>query len=243
MNRLRFAVMPATLAVLSLACAALAAEDKADKAVAVFLTEDQYDPARLLPPPPEDGTPAAVAEVLELRRIQEDRTPARLEKARTDDKTENATIFAVVLGPKFDLKALPATDKLMSEVRKDEKAAATRGKNLFQRTRPYLIDSSLQPCAKNDAPKSSYPSGHATMAYSMAVVLADLVPEKAQGLMARASEYSESRLVCGAHFRRDIVAGQALGTTVGRELLGNPQFRVDLEAARAELRAAGVTAQ
>ncbi|MBS0296431.1 MAG: phosphatase PAP2 family protein [Proteobacteria bacterium] len=242
MTRLRFA-MPLTLAALSLACAALAADDKAEKATAVFLTEDQYDPARLLPPPPEDGTPPAVAEVLELRRIQEERSAARLEKARTDDKTENATIFAVVLGPKFDLKTLPATDKLMSEVRKDEKAAATRGKNLFRRTRPYLIDASLEPCSKNDAPKSSYPSGHATMAYSMAVVLADLVPEKAQGLMARASDYSESRLICGAHFRRDIVAGEALGTTVGRELLANPKFQVDLEAARAELKTAGVIGQ
>jgi acid phosphatase (class A) len=72
----------------------------------------------------------------------------------------------------------------------------------------------------------------------MAVVLADLAPDKAPALLARAEDYAESRMVCGMHFRADIVAGQVLGTAVGQDLLHSPAFRADRAAAAAELRAA-----
>ncbi len=42
----------------------------------------------------------------------------------------------------------------------------------------------------------------------MGVVLAAVMPDKAQIILARASEFGEHRLVCGVHFRSDIVAGQ-----------------------------------
>ena len=79
------------------------------------------------------------------------------------------------------------------------------------------------------------------MAYSMGVVLASLLPEKAPAIMARAADFAENRLVCGMHRRRDIQSGQVLGTVVARLLLRNPQFRTeyDAPAASLELRAAG----
>ena len=73
------------------------------------------------------------------------------------------------------------------------------------------------------------------MGYAMAVVLAALMPEKGQAIMARAAVYAENRLVCSAHFRRDIVAGQTLGTAVAVMLLHNAKFRVEFGAAEAEL--------
>ena len=142
------------------------------------------------------------------------------------------------MGAGFDLKALPATAKLMAEVRAEEKAAADAAKNRFQRKRPWLIDNSLASCSREDEPLSSYPSGHATMGYSMAVVLADIAPSHAPALLARAKTYAESRLVCGMHFRADIVGGQVLGTAVALELLRNPAFKADRDAAAAELAAA-----
>ena len=141
--------------------------------------------------------------------------------------------------PGFDLTKLPATAKLFDDVRAEEKEAATVAKTYFHRlARPYASPSqSLQGCEKGaNAAKTSYPSGHSTMGYSMAVVLSALVPEKSQAILTRAAEYAENRLVCGVHYRHDIAGGEALGTLVAIELMNNPTFKTELEAARAELR-------
>jgi len=128
----------------------------------------------------------------------------------------------------------------MGEVRVEEKAAAKAAKLWFARNRPWIVDPRLQSCSKSDEPQSSYPSGHATMGYSMGLVLAQIEPVHASQIMARASEYAENRLVCGMHFRSDIVAGQALGGIVAAKLMANPAFRQDVGAAAAELKAAGL---
>lgn len=201
-----------------------------------FLSPSDTDPRLLLPAPPPDASPAAKAELSELERIEAQRTDAEFKRAMHDDVTENATIFEEAAG--FDLAKLPATSKVLGEVRSEEKEAASAAKNFFLRNRPWIVDPALKTCARADPPRSSYPSGHATMAYAMAVVLAALMPEKAQAILARADDYAENRLVCGMHFRSDIVGGEALGTAVGVALLHNAQFRADFDAAEQELRAA-----
>jgi len=163
-------------------------------------------------------------------------------KRHTSD-TRNATIFAVVLGPHFDLAKLPATLALLAEVRASEKAAADRGKDEFRRQRPYAVDPSLKSCKRNDDPLSSYPSGHTSMAFSMGETLARLVPEKARALLARAQRYGQSRIVCGQHFRSDVSAGQMLGLLIAERLMTKSAFQTDFAAARAELVRAGVAAR
>ncbi len=204
----------------------------------IFLTPAEYDPKDLLPPPPADDTSAARAELSELERVQASRTADDFARAKSDSETENATIFRIAIGDGFDLTALPATAKLLADVRNDEKEAAGAAKNFFLRNRPWIVEPALQSCSRKDAPQSSYPSGHATMGYAMGVVLASLVPDKAQAILARAADYAENRLVCGVHYRRDIVAGEALGTAVAVALLHNAQFRIEYDAAEQELKAA-----
>ena len=211
-------------------------------AAPVFLSTSFYNPAQLLPPPPADGSPVAKAEMDELHRIEKTRTADQFAHALADDKDEDITAFAEVMGPGFDIKALPRTAALFVDVKAEEKTAAKLAKDFFKRNRPWIVDPSLKSCAQDDPPQSSYPSGHATMGYAMAVVLAALAPEKAQAILARASDYAENRLVCGMHYRRDIVAGEVLGTTVAAEMMTTPGFKNEFEAARDELRAAHIIA-
>jgi len=205
-----------------------------------FLRAAELSPAAVLSPPPAPASVQAAYEMAELQRLERDRTPAEFARAKHDDEVEDASIFAEAIGPGFDLKTLPATARVMGEVRVEEKATANAAKAWFARSRPWIIDPRLQSCSREDEPKSSYPSGHATMGYSMGLVLAQLEPSHAAQIMARASEYAENRLVCGMHFRSDIVAGQALGTLVAAKLMANPAFRQDVGAAAAELKAAGL---
>jgi acid phosphatase (class A) len=47
-------------------------------------------------------------------------------------------------------------------------------------------------------------------------------------------------VVCGAHYPSDIEASHVLGTELAMLMLENPGFRVQFQAARAELIAAGL---
>ena len=149
---------------------------------APLLGAADLDPALVLPPPPAAGSEQARAEFAELHAIEGTRSASEEADARLDGDTKNATIFAEVLGPRFDLSTLPATSALLALVRTSEKAAADRGKDEFRRQRPYAVDTTLKSCKRNDDLLSSYPSGHTSMAFSMGEVLARLIPEKAAPL-------------------------------------------------------------
>lgn len=204
----------------------------------LLLTPSDYPPAQILPSPPADGSAEQKTEMAELKSIQAAMSEATWNTALTDEETENVTAFAATLGPWFDLAKLPKTAALFAQVRAEEKAAAKAAKNHFLRNRPWVVDASLKTCTREDSPQSSYPSGHSTVGFSAAVVLAHLMPDMADKIMARAKEYAEHRLVCGVHYRSDIIAGQVLGTLLAEELLANAKFKSDFEAAKAEIESA-----
>jgi acid phosphatase (class A) len=209
-------------------------------AVPAILSFSDYDPKILLPPPPLEESQAAKAELAELDDIQSRRSQEDFARADRDFRTRDGSIFAEAIGPAFVLAKLPKTARMLEQVREEEEAAGSVAKDYFRRTRPWIVDPSLNSCSKADAPQSSYPSGHSTMAYAMGVVLSSLLPEKAQAIMSRAADYAENRLVCGMHRRRDIQSGQVLGTVVAELLLRNPHFRVEYVAAKRELQAAAI---
>lgn len=200
------------------------------------------DPQAVLSAPPAPGSAQAMAEIAELHAMQNRRTPADIAAAKAEGSTKDASIFADVLGPKFDLAALPATAHLFDMVRATEKATVDHGKGEFRRSRPWIVDPTIESCAKNDDPLSSYPSGHTSMAFSMAGVMARLVPEKAPAILARAARYGESRIVCEQHFRSDVTAGEALGLLIAERLMQNAGFARAFGDAGKELARAGLTA-
>jgi|WetSurMetagenome_2_1015567.scaffolds.fasta_scaffold109886_1 acid phosphatase (class A) len=201
-----------------------------------FLTADEIQAAIRLPPPPPEGSDRQKAELSELHRLERETTPERLAQAKADGANETAALFAPALGPGFDLSKLPAASRMLEEVHHEEKLAASAGKAFWRRPRPVAVDPTLDSCSKSEKPGTSYPSGHATLAWSMATVLAAAWPAKAPAIMARAQDYAESRVICGVHFRSDIEAGQRLGEEVGKDLLANPAFRAEEEAAAQELK-------
>ena len=99
----------------------------------------------------------------------------------------------------------------------------------------------------------SYPSGHTTYGYMGALVLAEMVPERFPELMARAAEYGDDRIIMGAQYAMDVLAGRTLATYdlahllandpayLGRTLRHAPTVADDqaaIRAARADVRAA-----
>ena len=67
----------------------------------------------------------------------------------------------------------------------------------------------------------SFPSGHTTYAYTGALVLAFMVPERYQELITRAAEYGNDRILMGAHYTMDVLAGRTLALYDMAHLLAN----------------------
>ena len=218
-----------------------------------YLTAAETDPARLLPPPAQDGSAEQKLEMANLKRLLEARTPERFAQAQWDNKHENTMAFAPAIGHGFDLKNLPETAKLMAAVENDLSVAVSAAKTFFNRKSAIVLDPTLIEfnCEVESAraaaakpgmrPGRSYPSGHVTLAYTVAVFIGSLIPTKSQALLARAEDYAYSREVCGDHYHADVEAGHALGNTLAILFLNNAALQPQIEAAKAELRAAHIS--
>jgi acid phosphatase (class A) len=232
----------ATALVAAMAAGAAAAQP-APKAPAVskFLQASDLDPALILPPPPAADSSLGKAELAELRRLASERSPERLAQAKQDDEIEDVRSIAAPFGPAFSLERYPATAKLFADLRNEDSVAAKSAKAYFKRPRPFEVGGKdLDVCDDGHDHNNSYPSGHATMGYAAAAVLANLMPGNAQVILAHNEDYVESRLYCGVHYRSDLRAGQVLGNVLVLKLMEKPAFREELEAARAELTAAHI---
>jgi acid phosphatase (class A) len=190
----------------------------------------------IVSPPPARDSATTAAELRELHHIETERTAAQVIQAKADDQEEDIFVFGSVLGPGFTAEALPITASLSAHVRKDESAADSPLKKIYQRPRPYQIDSTLHPvCAVSPEP-TSYPSGHSLSGYLLAFTLVQLVPEKRQQILDRADEYVHNRLVCGVHYASDIEASRRVAYVLFGSLVTSPIFQRDLAAAREETR-------
>jgi acid phosphatase (class A) len=85
------------------------------------------------------------------------------------------------------------------------------------------------------AASGSFPSGHGAGGWAWALVMAELVPARADAILQRGRDYGDSRVICGYHFPSDIESGRLLAAGVIARLHADPQFRRDLDAARREL--------
>lgn len=196
------------------------------------------DLGRILPPPPAAGSPQERAELDELLRIQATRTPAQVELAQKDAEI-SIFRFADALGdPRgFTAANLPLTLKLFHDARIDQTAVSSAAKREFARPRPFSVDSRLDPVVARPS-SASYPSGHSTWAYTTALVLADMVPERRAQIMARADQFAHNRMIAGVHYGSDVEGGHLAGTTIAAMLFVCRPFEEEEAGARSELRAA-----
>ena len=93
-------------------------------------------------------------------------------------------------------------------------AVSAGAKDWFERERPPLRDPDPEPLVALPA-TSSFPSGHATVGFACATVLALSVPRLRWPLFALAAVIAFSRIYVGVHYPLDVLAGAALGVSIG----------------------------
>jgi acid phosphatase (class A) len=138
----------------------------------------------------------------------------------------------------------PHAPAFAARVRGDEGVNTDVAKAGFHRVRAYNFDKTLHPVCKVKGKDDSYPSGHATSGYLLALTLIDVLPEKRNAILARAEDYGHNRLVRGVHDATDVPASKLLADTIHAIMEVNPEYQKYLAAAKAEPRQAlGLDAQ
>ena len=200
-----------------------------------YIANSHLDAVQFLAPPPAPGSLAQQADGAAVRAGQALAGRPRWARAQSDDDLSPFTAFGPVLGRRFTAGRAPKTAALFTVLFNDVKTQTAPAKDHFGRLRPPLVDRSIKTCRPLEQTKS-YPSGHASRGWMMALVLSDVLPEKADALLARGRDYGDSRVVCGEHFPSDVEAGRLIGASVFAAAMADPIFRRDLQAVRAELR-------
>jgi acid phosphatase (class A) len=199
--------------------------------------------AAVLPPPPETGSAADLADKAGVRGAYRSVGSPRALVAEADaelDPDVAMARFDCPLGAQLQRAEAPALRRLFARTLQDGAAAWTPLKRRWMRARPNLA-LGLEPCVAQDPhqpPSSSFPSGNAVLAELWGRVLAALAPDRAEAIARRARQIGDSRVVCGLHYPSDVAAGRKLGEALSAAISATPAYRADLEAARAEVAAA-----
>ncbi|HZV33993.1 MAG TPA: phosphatase PAP2 family protein [Verrucomicrobiae bacterium] len=202
-----------------------------------LFAEDRYlavgkpDGIALLAPPPVAGSEEAAADLQETRAVFRGRTPEELARAKKDAAL-SFSIFEPAIGPVFESGKYPKTEALMKKVKAEIGDAINISKDHWKRLRPYQVDPELAMDMKEKS--SSYPSGHSTRGTVYALVLAEIFPDKKEAILEIGRNIGWDRVLIGMHFPTDVYAGRVLGKAIVREMMSNPVFQHDLEAAKTE---------
>lgn len=195
----------------------------------------QVDARTFLPAPPAAGSALAQQELAIVRGPWSE---ARRQQALEDNAIDPFAAFDAVLGEDFTAANYPATLAVLTRTGRAAGYAGDPVKALHQRPRPFVTDSNITPCIPDEPAlraSFSYPSGHAALGFAWSLVLAELVPTRADALIARGYDFSWSRVVCGVHYPSDVEAGRTVASAAVARLHADPEFLRELDAARAEM--------
>jgi acid phosphatase (class A) len=199
-----------------------------------YVTPDQVDLTKLLAPAPALDSEQQARDLMKVLAVQKSRTPQQAERA-LGDAGGGAFRFDDVLGPAFTPEHLPKLVALLENIRADANILLAAGKDAWNRPRPFAISSQVEPLGARPS-SSSYPSSNAMTGYLIAIVLANMVPEKSAALFERGREYGNNRVVIGVHYPSDVEAGRLAATAIATGLMQSPGYRRDFAEAKSELR-------
>lgn len=207
-----------------------------------FLERSQVaDSYKLLPPPPDVTSILFMYDKAryEWGKLQRD-TP-RGEQAFSDAEIEGNGIpkaFSDAFGVLITKENTPEIYKLILTMKNDAGDLATRdAKEHYMRIRPfsfYKEDTCNPEQQKELSTNGSYPSGHTSIGWATALVLAEINPGRQIDILKRGYEMGQSRVICGYHFQSDVDAGRIVGSAVVARLHANENFMNQLDKAKRE---------
>ena len=219
------------LVLVSLAVAATPFHGLADL---TYLAPGKPDASAVLNPPPTDAAEQA-ADLDEVRAVYHAAGSNDIAAAYSEKKF-SVFNFTAAVGSYFQSNNLPKTTAFFEKVQLDAETVTDLGKDYFHRPRPYTTDPSL---ANGKLEKSfGYPSGHSTESMVLALVIAELLPEQHDAILAHARLMGWHRVQIARHYPTDIYAGRVLAQAIVKSLKKSESFEKDFTEAKAEMEAA-----
>jgi acid phosphatase (class A) len=226
------ALFAAALFFCAVAIAPLHADGQAAQAEkSHYLPAGKPDAIELLAPPPLPDSAEQAADMEEVKAVYHAASSNDMAIAYSQKKFDIFT-FAPAIGDFFQPGKFPKTEEFFHKVQKDAEAVTDNAKDYYKRPRPYVTDPEL---ANGKLEKSfSYPSGHSTESMVLALVLADLFPDKHDAIIAEARSIGWHRVQIARHYPTDIYAGRVLAQAIVKQMRKNDEFQKDFEEAKAE---------
>lgn len=232
-----FKALTLALAVLSLSTAASAQR----KPHAYLTHEEMPNGIKYLPAPPDTTDAAFFNDWLVYSRGLDTRPTPRGAQAKADaDYTSEylAEYYSRAVGFTISPDSTPDVYHLLACVAWTGGDATWHAKNHYQRRRPFMVmnQGTMTPDDEEGlARNGSYPSGHTAMGWSVALVLAELMPELQDTILYLGYQYGQSRTIVGAHWQSDVDAGRCVGAAAVARMHTTTAFQADFAAAKAEL--------
>jgi acid phosphatase (class A) len=197
-----------------------------------------------LPPPPAPDSAEFMRDQAVYLQTRSLKGTERWNQAAFDsDITNNwPDFFNDALGFSLSKQRTPALYALLSLALGDFSAAARPAKDRYRRVRPFMYfgqeGATCKPSFEEDLKTNgSYPSGHATLGWGMALILSEVLPARKDDILKRGYEYGMSRVVCGVHWQSDVDAGFLVGSAVAAQLHNSREFQELLRNAQIEVAA------
>jgi len=207
-----------------------------------YLDEKEVpDAVVFLPPPPEEGTPAFELDEARYRWGKTQRAGERGLRAIREGTTNvdtMATMFSGAFGMELSREKTPKTIHLLERSIRTVRLSAAHPKATYMRLRPFVFygESTLMPQYEEHERKTgSYPSGHTVRGWGMALVLAQLNPERQDTLLKAGYEWGQSRIIAGYHWQSDVDASRLLASACFAALQADPEFKADMASAEEEI--------
>lgn len=205
-----------------------------------YLPAGRPDSSILLAPPPLPGSAEQAADMAEVVALHHACTSNEAAIAFSEKKF-SVFNFTPAIGTFFQAGKFPKTEVFFEKVQKDAASVTDVAKDFWHRPRPFIVDPSL---GSGKLEKSfSYPSGHATEGTVLALVLAEVFPEKRDDILAIGRSIGWHRLGIARHYPTDIYAGRVFAQAMVREMKSSASFQHDLAEVKKEIEAARKTPQ
>ncbi len=203
--------------------------------------EDMPKAISFLPPPPEKGSLSYSADSVRYLQGKAQRNSPRGDSAIQHANGKPASLlkfFGSAIGIPLNENDYPITASLVRSVSKATKATIKETKKTYARHRPYqdFKEPTSVPSEESPTDFTSYPSGHTTRAWAVALLFVMLDPAHQNEILKMGYEMGQSRVIAGFHYQSDVDAARLAASAAFARLCAEPQFLEMVQKAKQEIR-------
>lgn len=195
---------------------------------------------KILDPPALADSYQFHGDVTTYWQTKTERNSPRGQQAITDASLNDDAIisgFAESAGIDISSSSTPRIKSLIVTLKFMFGLYAASMKDNWYRNRPYaqLGDATSVPADEDTYyNESSYPSGHAMIGWGIAMVLAEVMPDRQDAILKRGYDFGWSRVITGFHYPSDVQAGRVMAACFLAKLHNDSTFNNMLETAKQE---------